>query len=66
VLADLLQDARDGGIHDVLAYLNDQIALDGLRLTKHGRELPREPFGTELYYDWTRRKESDEWPDPAS
>jgi len=62
VLAQLLQHARDGGVHDVLACLNEQIATDGLRLTKNGRELPTEPFGTKLHYDWACRKEGDDWP----
>lgn len=63
ILGDLLQDARDGGIHDTLAYLNDQINLGGVRLVCEGTELPVEPFGTELYYDWTCRREGDPWPD---
>ena len=66
VLGHLLQHARDGGIHDTLAYLNDQINLDGLRLVINGTELPIEPFGTELYYDWTCRREGDPWPKRTS
>jgi hypothetical protein len=62
VLAILLQHARDGGIHDVLAYLADEINLKGLRLVREGRELPVEPFGTELHYDWTCRRDGDSWP----
>lgn len=66
ILATLLQHARDGGIHDTLAYLNDEINLAGLRIVRNGRELPVEPFGTELYYDWTCRREGDPWPQPDS
>src|SRR5262245_15172686 len=62
ILATLLQQARDGGIHDTLAYLNDEINLEGLRIVRNGRELPVEPFGTEMYYDWTCRREGDPWP----
>jgi hypothetical protein len=62
VLAILLQHARDGGIHDVLAYLNAEVCLKGLRLVRNGRELPVEPFGTELHYDWVCRREGDQWP----
>ena len=58
----LLQHSRDGGIHDVLAYLTDEINSRGLRLVRHGRELPVEPFGTEMYWDWTCRREGDPWP----
>jgi len=66
VLAALLQDARDGGIHDTLAYLTDEIDLEGLRIVRNGRELPVEPFGTELYWDWTARRAGDPWPEPDS
>ena len=66
VLAQMLQHARDGGIHDTLAYLNDEINLKKLRLVRNGREMPVEPFGTELYYDWTCRREGDPWPKPDS
>jgi|SRR5262245_14466989 len=62
VLATLLQHARDGGIHDTLAYLTDEINVEGLRIVRNGRELPVEPFGTEMYYDWTCRREGDPWP----
>jgi hypothetical protein len=64
VLATLLQQARDGRIHDTLAYLSEEINLAGLRIVRNGRELPVEPFGTELYYDWTCRREGDPWPQP--
>ena len=66
VLGQLLQRARDGGIHDMLAYLNEQIDLNGLRLSKNGHELPHEPFGSELQYDWTCRKEGDDWPETTN
>lgn len=62
VLAVLLQEARDGGIHDVLAYLTDEINLGRLRLVRNGRDVPVEPFGTELSYDWTCRREGQNWP----
>ena len=57
VLAQLLQRSRDGGIHDVLAYLNEAIGRKDLRLVTPRGELPVEPFGTELHYDWTCRRE---------
>ena len=63
VVAQLLQHARDGGINDVLAYLGDEMNLKGLRLVRKARALPVEPFGTEIYYDWTSRREGDPWPE---
>ena len=65
-LADLLQKTFEAGIHQVLAYLNDEIDLGGLRLTRDGREVPVTPFGTELYYDWVCRLAGDPWPQPES
>ena len=63
ILADLLERARDGGIHDTLVYLNDRMAIDGMRLVQDGVEMAHQPFDTELYYDWTCRREGDDWPD---
>jgi Family of unknown function (DUF6547) len=66
VLATLLQRARDSGIHDTLAYLNEAMNLEGLRLVRNGSEFPVEPFETQLNYDWTCRREGDAWPEPKS
>jgi carboxymethylenebutenolidase len=63
ILADIVQEARDSGIHDTLVYINDSINLSGLRLSVNGIELAIEPYGTEMYFDWTARREGDEWPD---
>jgi len=63
ILAQMLQDSRDGGMHDVLAYLSDEINLSDLRLVVDGLEMPVEPYGTGLHYDWTCRSSGDKWPD---
>ena len=63
VLAQLLQSTREGGIHDVLAYLQEQADLGGLQLVKAGEALPNEPFDTQLYYDWVCRLAGDDWPE---
>ncbi|NEP77059.1 MAG: hypothetical protein F6K39_02085 [Okeania sp. SIO3B3] len=65
VLAGLLEQARDDGIHDSLVYLYDKMTLDGLKLIEKGVELPQDPFGTELYFDWVARREGDPWPDES-
>ena len=62
IIADLLQQERDGGIHDVLAYLDDEIALRGLRLIRNGVEI-NEGVYEELHYDWVARREGSLWPD---
>jgi hypothetical protein len=62
-VAKLVEHARDGGIHDALVLLHDRMMIDGYRLTVAGRELPVEPFDTQLYYDWTCRVMGDSWPD---
>jgi hypothetical protein len=64
-LAEMLQKTRDGGIHDTLVYLTDEFHGSGLRLSYPGIELPVEPFGTEMYYDWVARMAGDEWPEPG-
>src|SRR5947209_7018065 len=59
----MVQQARDGGIHDLLVYLTDEINLGGLRICRNGIELAIEPYGTEMYYDWRCRCEGEEWPE---
>lgn len=63
VLSFIVQSARDGGIHDVLVYLTDQINVEGLEMTKNGVKMATESFGSEMYYDWVCRREGDSWPD---
>ncbi len=63
VVAGIAAQARDGGIHDTLAYLQDEICLGDLRLAWRGVELPVNPFATELHYDWVARCDGAEWPD---
>jgi hypothetical protein len=60
IVAQITQEARDGGIHDTLAYLDDEMA-NGLRLVHEGIELPISPFES-LHYDWVCRHEGDAWP----
>lgn len=63
IIAQLVQRSRDGGIHDTLAYLADEINLGGLRLSRNGMELAIEPYGTEMYFDWLARLAGDDWPE---
>ena len=65
IIADMLQQAREGGIHDTLVYLSEQINLNGLRIAINGVELPVEPF-SEMFYDWTARCQGNNWPDENS
>jgi hypothetical protein len=58
-IAQLLQSARDSGIHDVLVYLTD----NHYDIIHNDIKLAREPYGTENYYDFTCRVEGDSWPD---
>lgn len=63
VLADMLQKAMDSGIHDTLAYLNEQMLSGKLQIIKGSMKLPVEPYGTELHFDWVARSAGDEWPE---
>ena len=63
ILCELLQQARDEGIHDTLVYLNEQINLNEFKLYKGDTQLAIEPYGTELFWDWTARSEGAEWPE---
>lgn len=62
VVARIAREARDGGIHDTLAYLQEQMDA-GLRLVVDGVELPVSPEGTEIFWDWTARAGGAPWPE---
>jgi hypothetical protein len=63
IMANMLQQEREGAIHGVLAYLTDKINGEGLRLTRNGVELAVEPYGTEMYWDWGQRCDGKGWPE---
>ena len=60
-LGEMIQQAKDEGIHDTLAYLNEQINKGGLKIMKDGVPIAVEPYGTELFWDWLERCEGNEW-----
>lgn len=56
-VANIVQEAKESGIHDLLALLNQECSI-----ACQGIALPAEPFGTELSYDFVARLEADKWP----
>jgi hypothetical protein len=63
LVAEIAQDAREGGIFDVIEYLHVEIDLRGLRISRDGVELAVEPYGTELFWDWIARRDGSQWPE---
>jgi hypothetical protein len=57
-IAKMIQEARESGIHDLLAFMNQECSI-----SYQGKVLPPEPFGTELHFDFIARSEGDEWPE---
>jgi len=67
LIAQLLQESRDAGIHDTLRHLNEEILCNGMKISIGGVELPEEPFGMTLYQDWVGRVQGEyEWVDEES
>ena len=62
LVAQMVQHAREVAISDVLAYLRDQQAREGLRLARNGVPLPVEPHET-MNSDWRCRCRGEAWPD---
>jgi hypothetical protein len=62
VLSTLILEAKESGVHDTLAYLSEQQCNNNLKIIKGNHQLPIEPFGTEMNYDFVARIEEDEWP----
>lgn len=61
-IAALLTMSREGGIHDALVVLSERMNLRGLRLVEGENQLPHEPHGTEIYFDWVARCSGEAWP----
>jgi hypothetical protein len=57
-IAKMIQEAKESGIHDLLALISDTSDV-----RYKGVDLPKEPFGTDLYYDFVARSEGDSWPE---
>lgn len=60
VLAKMVQDARIGGIHDTLAYIDEMMDCDELVLSQEGENYPYDHFES-MHYDFICRCEGDEW-----
>jgi hypothetical protein len=63
IISDMIQQGRDGGIHDTLVYLSEQINIANMKIFKDNIELAVEPYGTELFWDWIARSQGGEWPE---
>lgn len=66
VVVQMVREARDSGIHDVLVLMQELMDRNGLRLFIDGEELPVSPHGTEIFWDWTSRADGAPWPAPPS
>lgn len=62
ILAEMLIDARRGGVHDALVILNDRMALNSGSYLENGIEMEFQPFGSEIYYDYIGRRMGEDWP----
>ncbi len=62
IIASLLEEERHSSIFDWFHWLNDQLAVGGLKLMFHNVELPVEPYGETLYMDWMWRLSGEAWP----
>lgn len=62
VLAKMVQEARLGGIHDTLAYIDEMMDCHGLVLSQDGETYPYDYFES-MHYDFICRCEGDEWPE---
>lgn len=62
VLADMVSQARYGGIHDTLAYINEMMDCNGLVLSQGDERYPYDYFDC-MHYDFVCRSEGDDWPE---
>jgi hypothetical protein len=62
LLSEMLQEERDGAIHDVLAALTWWITARGVGLTFRGQPMPVELSGMGLHGDYVGRRDGWAWP----
>jgi hypothetical protein len=62
LLSEMLQEERDGAIHDVLAALTWWVTTRKVGLTFHGEPMPVELSGMGLHGDYLGRRDGWEWP----
>lgn len=66
LLSEMLQEERDGAIHDVLAALTWWITTRDVGLTFRGESMPVELSGMGLHGDYVGRRDGWEWPCPET
>jgi hypothetical protein len=62
MLAEMLEEARTGAIHDFASYLEWAISCDQMTLNWKGENIPSSPYTT-MHYDFICRNQGDTWPD---
>lgn len=65
LLAEMLQEERDGAIHDLLVALSGWIDCEDVGLTWQGKEMPVDLSGMGLHGDFVGRRDGWEWPSPG-
>src|SRR4051812_39711043 len=63
LISRMLQEERDGAIHDVLAALTWWVTARDVGLTYQGRSMPVDLSGMGLHGDYFGRRQGWEWPD---
>lgn len=62
LLSEMLQEERDGAIHDLLAALSWWIDCQDVGLTYQGKPMPVDLSGMGLHGDYIGRRDGWEWP----
>lgn len=62
LVAQIIQDAVDSAVFDSLKVLTE----NEYRIRKENLELPWEPYGSEMYYDYVERIANSKWPSKPS
>jgi hypothetical protein len=62
LLSEMLQEEREGAIHDLLASLSGWIDCQDVGLTYQGKPMPVDLSGMGLHGDYVGRRDGWEWP----
>ena len=62
LLAKIVTEAKQEGIHDALVYIDEMMDLDGLEIYQNGVKMECGHFES-MHFDFICRCEGDEWPE---
>ncbi|WP_143748378.1 DUF6547 family protein [Mesorhizobium carmichaelinearum] len=66
IVAQLIEEARNRAVHDILSSIEWMHTCGGLDLIVEGHPLPKDPFWGSMHMDYVCRRAGESWPEEES